>query len=151
MWQYHVQGFIRPIAFFFLCGVSGLLGISAGIYSPDTPERVFGALIGIAFLGFGLSCLREIHEIRVTHEGEITFVRVVGEIRVRAADIRRLEGRYVADYSDPSWSLPVHCMSSGRKRKVELCEFDDVRAFAERVQALTPSVEITGTWPMRAP
>jgi hypothetical protein len=93
MWQYHVQGFIKPIAFFFLGGVGGLSGISAGIDSPDTLERVWVSLIGIAFLGFGLSCLREIHEIRVTHEGEIIFVRVVGGIRVRAADIRRLEGR----------------------------------------------------------
>jgi hypothetical protein len=152
MWQYHVQNVIKPIAFFFFCGVSGLSVNFSGIDSPVTLVRVCFSLFGISFLGFGLVfCLREIHEIRVTHEGEIIFVRVVGVTRLRAADIRRLEGRYKADYSGPSWSLRVDYMSSGRQRNVELCEFDDVRAFAERVRALTPSLEITGTWPMREP
>jgi hypothetical protein len=151
MWHYQVQGFIQPILFFFLCTLAGLTGFAFGTEIPHEAGWAAGLIFGGALLSFGALCLREIHDITITRRGEISFLRVVGETRVLADDILCLEGRYVADYEGQRWSLRIHYRSSGKEGKVDLPRFDDVRALAERIRVLNPSVEITGIWPRPSP
>lgn len=134
-----------------IAAVPALMGGAVVIAAPGIGTGLITAiliLVALGLLAIGRAELREVCLVRVEDGGTIQFVKVRGETRIRARDIRILEARHHRGYDDViTWSLRVHHAGG----HIGCGQFPGVLDFVDRVRALNPRVEVRGEWPMAAP
>jgi hypothetical protein len=130
-------------------GISAMVFVALSVDWFWHADNRTGDLLFVVFgVGAAVAYSRKVKAIRVTEDGEVTFVRRWGSSTVKAADIFSLEGAYVSvDYGEQKWQLRI------RSSHVDLScdEFEGVKEFAGQIQAHNQYVRITGLWPMGPP
>jgi hypothetical protein len=144
-----------PIVSLAVMPVGLIVGLIGAIVHGGWPHPAKDVLlVAVLAAAWGLIVLaaftlaRSIVAIRVTSIGAVEFVRTLGRTEVPASAVRQLEGRYQRGYNnEQEWKL--HIVWVGGEATVD--QFHNVLDFANRIEALNPSVEITGIWPMGPP
>jgi hypothetical protein len=123
-------------------GVSGRLG-------EEPTSGLFLIAFGSIFFVLGSVVMAwQVHEVRISGNGMIEIARALSTTGFDAREVRQLEGRHHRGYdNEQEWKLHITWASG----MATVDEFHNVREFADRIEALNPTVKITGIWPMGAP